>query len=125
MQSFMLERSIPPRFDVADPAQVALHARWAVDAYQAVGAFWLGGVVTEDRMFSLVVAEGEADLQRYCRSLGIDEQDVRVRRVVRPLGPFFAMPRDDPRFRAPFVDTPRAALKSGRTSGQEPGAETR
>ena len=101
MQTFLVERTIPPRFDVADPDQVALHARWAVDAYREVGAFWLGGLVTEDRLFSLVSAEQEADLRRYCASLGIADEDVLLRRVVRPLGPFFAMPRGDPRFREP------------------------
>lgn len=102
MKTFVVERTIPPRFDVADPDQVALHARWAVDAYRDVGAFWLGGVVTKDRMYSLVTAEEEADLQRYWRSLGIDDADVALHRVVRPLGPFFAMPRGDPRFREPL-----------------------
>ena len=101
MKTFLVERTIPPRFDVADPDQVALHARWAVDAYRDVGAVWLGGVVTRDRMFSLVTADEEADLQRYWRSLAIDEGDVALHRVVRPLGPFFAMPRGDPRFREP------------------------
>lgn len=101
MKTFLVERTIPPRFDVGDPDQVALHARWAVDAYREVGAFWLGGVVTDDRMYSLVTAEVETDLQRYCRSLGIAEGDVVLRRVVRPLGPFFAMPRGDARFREP------------------------
>lgn len=101
MQTFIMQRTIPPRFDTSDPDQVALHARWAVDAYREVGAFWLGGVVTEDAMFSLVTAEAPEDLNRYCRSLGIAEQDVTIRRVVRPLGPYFAMPRDDARFRPP------------------------
>ena len=61
METFLLERSIPPRFDPSDADQVALHARWALDAYREVGAVWLGGVVTEDRMFSLVTAEQAAD----------------------------------------------------------------
>ena len=102
MKTFLVERTMPSRFDVSDPDQVALHARWAVDAYREVGAFWLGGVVTEDRMYSLVTAEAEADLQRYRRSLGIADADLALHRVVRPLGPFFAMPRDDPRFREPL-----------------------
>jgi hypothetical protein len=102
MSTFLLQRRIPPAFDPADPDQVALHARWALDAYGAVGATWLGGVVTEDTMLSLVVAEGADDLERYRRSLGIAEADMIVRRVVRPLGPFFAMSRSDERFRAPL-----------------------
>jgi hypothetical protein len=102
MLTYLVERTIPPSFDPADTDQVALHARWAVDAYREVGAFWLGGVVTEDRMFSLVTAEAEDDLRRYCKSLGIADQDVTLRRVVRPLGPYFAMSRDDARFRPPL-----------------------
>lgn len=43
MQTFILERSIPPRFDPSDADQVALHARRALDAYREVGAVWLGG----------------------------------------------------------------------------------
>jgi hypothetical protein len=53
-------------------------------------------------MFSLVTAEAADDLHRYCRSLGIADADVTLRRVVRPLGPFFAMPRGDARFREPL-----------------------
>ncbi len=112
MRTFLIERTIPPRFEVADADQVALHARWAVDAYREVGAMWLGGAVTEDRMFSLVTAEAADDLDRYRRSLGIAAPDMVVRQVLRPLGPFFAMDRDDPRFRPPFVDSPGRALKS-------------
>ncbi len=102
MLTYLMERTIPPRFDTTDPDQVALHARWATDAYREVGAFWLGGVVTEDRMFSLVTAEAEGDLRRYCKSLGIADQDVTLRQVLRPLGPYFAMARDDARFRPPL-----------------------
>lgn len=102
MLTYLMERTIPPRFDTTDPNQVALHARWATDAYREVGAFWLGGVVTEDRMFSLVTAEAEGDLRRYCESLGIADQEVTLRRVLRPLGPYFAMARDDARFRPPL-----------------------
>ena len=53
-------------------------------------------------MYSLVTAEEEADLQRYRRSLGIADGDLALHRVVRPLGPFLAMPRGDPRFREPL-----------------------
>ena len=119
MLTFLVERTIPPLFDTGDPEHVALHARWAVDAYREVGAFWLGGVVTEDRLFSLATAEQKADLERYGRSLGIAPSDMTIRQVQRPLGPFFALPQGDPRYR-PLrrVDTPSAALKSGHTSGQ-------
>ena len=102
MHTFLIERTIPPRFDAGDADQVALHARWALDAYAAVGATWLGGVVTEGAMFSLATAEDAADLEAYRRSLGIAERDMTVRRVLRPIGSFFAMSRDDERFRAPL-----------------------
>jgi hypothetical protein len=93
MQTFLVERTIPATFDVKDPAQVAMHSRWAVDAYRAVGAFWIGAVVTEDRMWGLVTAEAAEDLVRYGRSLGIADADITVRRVVRALGPYFAAPQ--------------------------------
>ena len=90
MKTFLVERTIPPAFRHEDPEIVALHARWAVDAYRKVGAMWLGGVVTDNGMFSLVTAEHEDDLHEYARSLGIAETDMLLRRVIRPLGPFYA-----------------------------------
>ena len=93
MQTFLVQRKIPPDFTYEDPAVVAQHARWAVDAYRRVGAFWLGGVVTDDGMFSLVTAEQEADLHEYGRLLRIPEGDMVLRRVIRPLGPFLAEAR--------------------------------
>ena len=120
MLTFLVERTIPPLFDTTDPDQVALHARWAVDAYREVGAFWLGGLVTEDRMYSLVTAERKDDLERYGRSLGIAPSDLTIRQALRPLGPFFALAQGDPRYRPQRrVDTPSPALKSGHTSGQQ------
>ena len=93
MITFLVERTIPARLHPDDPADVALHCRWAADAYKKVGAFWLGGVVTEDRMYSLVTVEQEEDLRRYCKSLGIPDSDVVFRRVLHPLGPFLAQPK--------------------------------
>ena len=93
MQTFLVERTIPPAFQYEDPEVVALHARWAVDAYKAVGAFWLGGVVTETRMWSLAAAEAEDDLRRYADALGLAPREIKVRRVVRAIGPYFAAPR--------------------------------
>jgi hypothetical protein len=93
MLTYLIERKIPPAFRHEDPATLALHARWAADAYKAVGAFWLGGVITDSGMFSLVSAEQEADLVQYGRSLGIPDADIVLRRVIRPLGPFSAQPR--------------------------------
>lgn len=94
MQTFLIERTIPAAFRTDDPQSVAQHARWAVDTYKRVGAFWLGGVVTDNGMFSLVTAEREEDLHEYGRILGFPVDEMILRRVVRPLGPFFAQPRD-------------------------------
>jgi hypothetical protein len=97
MITFLVERAIPPAFDTADPENVALHARWAVEAYRKVGAFWLGGVVTDKGMFSLVTVEKEEDLHAYGRSLGFDPEQMVLRRVIRPLGPWYAMDQSSAR----------------------------
>ncbi len=93
MQTFLAERVIPEAFVVDDPEVVARHCRWATDAYRAVGAVWLGGVVTPDKMLSLVVAEQADDLRRYWRSLNIGPDEARLSPVVRTIGPYFAAPR--------------------------------
>jgi hypothetical protein len=93
MQTFLVERTIPAAFRHEDPAVLAMHARWATDAYKAVGAFWHGGVITETGMCGLVSAEAEDDLARYARSLNIAPDQIAVRRVVRAIGPYFAAPQ--------------------------------
>jgi len=93
MQTFLIERAVPAALDPTDPAVLARHARWATDAYLAVGAVWLGGVVTDGGMYSLVTAETTDCLERYRQALSIPPQDMIVRRVIRPLGPFLAEPR--------------------------------
>ena len=93
MQTFLIQRQVPAAFDHDDPAVWAQHCRWATDAYRQVGAFWIGGVVTDDGMFSLVTAEQEADVHEYGRILGFPESDMTLRRVIRPVGPFFAQGR--------------------------------
>ena len=97
MQTFLVERAIPPAFNTDDPENVALHARWAAEAYKKVGAFWLGGAVTDKGMFSLVTVEQEADLHEYGRSLGFDEREMVLRRIIRPLGPWYAMDKSSAR----------------------------
>jgi len=92
MQTFLVQRVVPPGFRFEDPDNLALHARWAVDTYRKVGACWLGGVITDDGMFSLVAAEREADLHEYGRLLGFDPREMTLRRVLRMNGPSFAQP---------------------------------
>jgi hypothetical protein len=108
MPTFILERATPTGFDVTDADQIALHSRWATDAYAAVGIAWLGGVATDGHMYSLVVAESDEALRAYCRGLGVPEGDYWIHRVLNPLGPAVAMSRDDPRYR-PHVRPPRAS----------------
>jgi hypothetical protein len=98
--TFVLERVIPAAFNIADPDVVALHSRWAADAYHAVGIAWLGGVATDKgNMYSLVVADSAEDIARYCASLGIAATEFKVSEVKATLGPHIAMARDDPRYR--------------------------
>jgi hypothetical protein len=100
--TFVLERVIPPALDIADPDNVALHSRWAADAYHAAGIAWLGGVATDKgNMYSLVVADSAEDIARYCASLGIAESEFKVSEAKATLGPQAAMSRTDPRYRAP------------------------
>jgi hypothetical protein len=102
MPTFVLERVIPPAFDISNPDQVALHSRWATDAYQAASIVWLGGAATDKgNMYSLVVADDVDAIKRYCALLGIQEADYKVSEVRTLVGPQMAMSRKDPRYRAP------------------------
>ena len=104
MPTYLVERVIPPAFDIGDPAAVALHSRWAADAYRAVGIAWFGGVATDKgKMYSLVVADGVDDIARYCASLGIAEADFKISEVTATMGPHVAMARTDPRYRPPRI----------------------
>jgi hypothetical protein len=93
MLTYLVDRTVPPTFAHDDPAVLARHSRRAADAYRQVGACWLGGVITEDRMYSLVTAERRDDLLAYGRLLGIPADDMVLRQVIRPLGPFLAEAR--------------------------------
>ena len=102
MPTYLVERLIPPAFDIEDPTAVALHSRWAADAYQRAGIAWFGGVATDNgKMYSLLVADGVDDICRYCASLGIAESDFKISEVTAIMGPHVAMARTDPRYRAP------------------------
>ena len=104
MPTFVLERVIPPAFDISKPEIVALHSRWATDAYQAAGIVWLGGVATDKgNMYSLVVADDADAIHRYCASLGIKESEYKLSEVKANVGPQVAMSRSDPRYRAPRI----------------------
>jgi hypothetical protein len=98
--TYLLERVVPRALDVRDPDQIALHTRWAADAYQAAGITWLGGVATDKgTMYGLIVAESDSDIDRYCASIGVGKDEFKVRKVIAALGPFTAMPKNDPRYR--------------------------
>lgn len=93
MLTYLVERAVPAAFRFEDPETLAAHALRALDGYRSAGASWLGGVITDDGMFSLVAVEQAEDLRRYARSLGIDDADIVLRRVLRPIGPFLAAGR--------------------------------
>jgi hypothetical protein len=101
MPTFLLERVTPPAFDVRNPDQVALHSRWALEAYQAAGLSWLGAVATDGgKMLGLVVADDAAQIHGYCKSLGIAEADYKLSEVIASIGPHMAMSKSDPRYRS-------------------------
>ena len=101
MPTFILERVVPAGFDPSDNEQVAMHSRWAADAYAATGIVWLGGVAAERTMYSLIVSDTEKRVRRYCTLIGLAPEDYTIRPVIGVLGPFVAMSREDPRFRPP------------------------
>ena len=87
MLTYLVERVRPQAFRPEDPENLAQHCRWAADGYRDVGAFWLGGVVTADRMFSLVAVNHEDALHQYRAKLGFPEAETTLRQVVRMIGP--------------------------------------
>lgn len=101
MPTFVLERIIPLALVVDDPDIVALHSRWATDAYQVAGIVWLGGVATDKgNMYSLVAADDVGAIHRYRASLGVKESEYKLSEVKASLGPHVAMAPGDPRYRA-------------------------
>jgi len=100
MPTFLLERVTPPAFDVRNADQVPLHSRWALDAYQAAGISWLGGIATDaGRMLSLVVADNAEAVHHYCKSIGVQPADYTLSEVITSIGPHMAMSKSDPRYR--------------------------
>ena len=95
MIKVLMERDLPPGFDVTDDAQAAWHARIAVDAVAASGGrmHWLCTYATEDRkLFGLVVVEDESVIADYVRRAGVSG-GVKVHRVLRVLDPSLAAPK--------------------------------
>ena len=127
MNTFLVERTIPPAFHSRGPRRRSrMHARWAVGCLpRRPSAFWLGGVVTEDRMCSLVTAEAADDLAPLpAVSCGIADAGHRSCAAwCGPIGPYFAGADGDRSAVEPALTPPRAALKSGGASGQESGGE--
>ncbi len=100
MPTFLIERVIPPAFNVRDPDQVALHSRWALDAYQAAGISWTGGVALDNgKMLSLIVADNAEAIHTYCKSIGVQPADYTLSEVISSLGPHMAMSKSHPRYR--------------------------
>ncbi|MCC8957881.1 hypothetical protein H8B02_31955 [Bradyrhizobium sp. Pear77] len=94
MIKLLIERDLPAGFDVTDDAQVARHARIALDAIIATQGrmHWLCTYATDDRkLFGLVVVESEEVIDAYVRNAGI-ASSVRIHRVLRTLDPALAAP---------------------------------
>lgn len=94
MIKVLTERKIPPGFDTDDAAQVARHARIAVDAMAATGRpiHWICTYVAGDSLFGLTVFEDEAAIADFQRAAGIGGQKITVRRVTRIIEPACAAP---------------------------------
>lgn len=67
MATFLLERVTPSALDLRNPDALALHSRWALDAYRTVGITWLGAVATDSgRMVGLIVGDDADQVHDYC-----------------------------------------------------------
>jgi hypothetical protein len=94
MIKVLIERDLPPNFDVTDDAQAARHARIALDAIIATQGkmHWLSTYATDDRkLFGLVVVENEQVIDAYVKNAGIGG-NVKIHRVLRTLDPALAAP---------------------------------
>lgn len=92
MIKVMTQRPIPPGFDTRDDAQVAQHARYAVDAMAALGGrmHWLCTYISEDCLFGVVVFESEEDLAVFQKNAGISDQKIIIHRITRTIDASFA-----------------------------------
>ena len=94
MIKVLMERDLPPNFDVTDDAQAAWHARIALNAVVASQGkmHWLCTYATDDRkLFGLVVVEDEQVIDEFVRNAGIGG-GVKIHRVLRVLDPSLAAP---------------------------------
>jgi hypothetical protein len=92
MIKILMERDLPANFDVTDDAQVAFHARIALDAVIATQGkmHWLCTYATDDRkLFGLVVVDNEQVIDDFVRNAGIGA-DLKIHRVLRILDPSLA-----------------------------------
>ena len=94
MIKVLMERDLPPNFDVTDDVQAAWHARIALNAVVASQGkmHWLCTYATDDRkLFGLVVVEDEQVIDDFARNAGIGG-GVTIHRVLRVLDPSLAAP---------------------------------
>ena len=92
MLMMMTERPIPSGVDFTDEAQARLHCRIAVDSMARLGGRmqWICSYVTDETIVGLTFVESEADMAAFQRAAGIQDQPIKVSRVVRRLDPGLA-----------------------------------
>ncbi len=95
MIKVLMERAIPPGFDTTDDAQVAQHARYAVDGFAALAGkgAWIQTYITDDKLFGVAVFESEADIAVYRARVGTSGQQVIIHRIHRIIDAANAAPR--------------------------------
>jgi hypothetical protein len=94
MIKVLMERAIPPGFDTSNDAQVAQHARYAVDGFAALAgkASWIQTYITQDKLFGVAVFETEADIAAYRERVGTSGQNVTIHRITRVIDAASAAP---------------------------------
>jgi hypothetical protein len=92
MIKVMTQRAIPPGFNTRDDAQVARHARYAVDAMASLRGrmHWVCTYITEDSLFGVIVLESEEDLAAFQKNAGMSGQNIVVHRITRTIDASFA-----------------------------------
>lgn len=92
MLMMMTERPIPHGVDLSDEAQARLHARIALDSMARLGGRmqWICSYVTDEKIVGLAFVESEADMADFQQAAGIQDQPIKVSRVLRRLDPGLA-----------------------------------